>query len=252
MAKSKVKSGQIFERKEKKYLLTRQKFEDLVERLQTVMCFDDYGLHTIHTIYYDTTDFDVIRHSVSKPKFKEKLRLRSYGQATADSQVFLELKKKVAGITYKRREKLVYDQALSFLQGQTLDKASQILREIDYYQQQEVLQPKVLISYDRLAMFHKKDADFRITFDQNIRYSLTGFDLTQTDSIAKSALTDDDTILMEIKISGSFPLEISRMLSELDIYQGKFTKYGNIYHQAIAPHYYQEKNIKFNFSRKGK
>ncbi|GAX47814.1 polyphosphate polymerase domain-containing protein [Pseudolactococcus reticulitermitis] len=241
MAKSKVKNGQIFERKEKKYLLTRQKFEKLVEMLQTVMCFDDYGLHSIHTIYYDTSDFDVIRHSVSKPKFKEKLRLRSYGQATVDSQVFLELKKKVAGITYKRREKLAYDQALDFLQGQEINKESQILREIAYYQQQEVLQPKALISYDRLAMFHKKDADFRITFDQNIRYSLTEFDLMQANLIAQNALTDDDTILMEIKVSESFPLEISRILSELDIYQSKFTKYGNIYHLAIAPHYYQKK-----------
>jgi SPX domain protein involved in polyphosphate accumulation len=127
MAKVKVKSGQIFERKEKKYLLTRDKFEALIKRLQDHMSFDDYGLHTIHTIYYDTSEFDVIRHSVSKPRFKEKLRLRSYGQATADDQVFLELKKKVAGVTYKRREKLPYQQALSFLQSQEIAKKIQIL-----------------------------------------------------------------------------------------------------------------------------
>ncbi|GFH42238.1 molecular chaperone [Lactococcus hodotermopsidis] len=247
MAKVKVKSGQIFERKEKKYLLTRDKFDCLVERLQPYMSFDDYGLHTIHTIYYDTSDFDVIRHSVSKPKFKEKLRLRSYGQPTNDSQVFIELKKKVAGITYKRREKLIYGQAQAFLKGRQIDKKSQILNEIDYYQKQEPLQPKVLISYDRLAMFGKNDPDFRITFDQNIRYSLTEFDLTQADSITQELLTDANTILMEIKISECFPLEISRLLSELDIYQGKFTKYGNIYKEIIAPIYYQEKEKNYAF-----
>lgn len=241
MAKVKVKSGQIFERREKKYLLTRDKFELLVKQLQAYMDFDDYGLHTIHTIYYDTSDYDVIRHSTSKPKFKEKLRLRSYGQPTEEGQVFLELKKKVAGITYKRREKLAYQQALDFLQGKTIDKESQILNEMTHYQGQAPLQPKVFISYDRLAMFHKNNPDFRITFDQRVRYSLKEFDLMQADSIVQNPLTDEDTILMEIKIHESFPLEISRMLSKLDIYQGKFTKYGNIYEEFIAPQYYQDK-----------
>jgi hypothetical protein len=98
-------------------------------------------------------------------------------------------------------------------------------------------------------MFHQKDADFRITFDQNIRYSLTEFDLTQADAISQAPLTDRETILMEIKISESFPLEISRILSELDIYQGKFTKYGNIYKQVIAPDYYQNKRLVTTFTQ---
>ncbi|MDR0921867.1 MAG: polyphosphate polymerase domain-containing protein [Lactobacillales bacterium] len=241
MAKSKVKEGQIFERKEKKYVLTREKFSKLINLFEKHMDFDDYGLHTINTIYYDNSDYDVIRHLVSKPKFKEKLRLRSYGQLGKKGEVFLELKKKVAGITYKRREKLSYEDSQRFLNHEPIAKESQILNEINYYQNQNELQPKVLVSYDRLAMSHRHYPDFRITFDQNIRYSLNEFDLTQVNEIKQQYLIDEDTILMEIKIAGSFPLEISRILSKLNIYQGKFTKYGNIYKEVIEPQYYQNK-----------
>ncbi|SJZ48205.1 VTC domain-containing protein [Pilibacter termitis] len=244
--KVRVKEGQIFERKEKKYVLTKEQFEQLVAHLTQYMSFDDYGEHTIHTVYYDTTDYDVIRHSVSKPRFKEKLRLRSYGKATYDGEVFLELKKKVAGVTYKRREKMPYCEAIEFLSKQGSERKTQILNEIGYHQRQFSVKPVVLISYDRLAMYHKKDSDFRITFDKNIRYSLSEFDLTRADDIDQTALTDSDTVLMEIKISDSFPLEISRILSLLDIYQGKFTKYGNIYKSAIAPNYYEGKLKQMN------
>jgi hypothetical protein len=236
MAKAKVKSNEVFERKEKKYLITLTKYEELLERLQEFMEIDHYGLHTIHTIYYDTKNLEVIRHSVDKPKFKEKMRLRSYGLATNDSQVFLELKKKAGGVTYKRRVALTYQEAKNFLNfGVKPTNSSQIFKEIEWYTQQQQLEPKTLISYDRLALKGKEDENFRITFDHQIRYSLTDFDLTSVDKDKQTLLMDQPLILMEVKIFEAFPLSISRLFSELQIFQNKFTKYGNVYHWLLFP-----------------
>ncbi|MBS7578102.1 MULTISPECIES: polyphosphate polymerase domain-containing protein [unclassified Enterococcus] len=242
MAKAKVKTGTIFERREKKYLLTKVKFNLLMAELEKYMTVDEYGLHTIHTVYYDTDDFDVIRHSVSKPKFKEKLRLRSYGQAEKSSPVYLELKKKVAGVTYKRRVALDYQTAQNYLKyGRKPSQMNQVFKEIDYYMQQQVLKPKVLISYDRLALSGLSDPDFRITFDQNIRYSLSSFDLTAIADEYETPLVRSDEILMEVKILGAFPLEISQLFSKLAIFQNKFTKYGNVYQWILYPEWEKQK-----------
>ena len=52
--------------------------------------------YNIYNIYYDTDNSDVIRHSISKPYYKEKLRLRSYYiPNNSNDKVFLELKRKL-------------------------------------------------------------------------------------------------------------------------------------------------------------
>ena len=64
---------------------------------------DAYGAYTICNIYYDTGDWRLIRKSLEKPVYKEKLRVRSYGVPMGDDKVFVELKKKYDGVVYKRR-----------------------------------------------------------------------------------------------------------------------------------------------------
>lgn len=54
---------------------------------------DEYGEYTICNVYLDTANDDLIRRSVEKPVFKEKLRVRSYGvasQFTACEQIRIE------------------------------------------------------------------------------------------------------------------------------------------------------------------
>ena len=87
-----------FKRFEMKFLLNTGQFEALVPKLMECMEPDKhcrYGKnYTIYNIYYDTPDNHLIRASLSKPYYKEKLRLRSYSSPTTlDSKVFLELKK---------------------------------------------------------------------------------------------------------------------------------------------------------------
>ncbi|MBQ6465678.1 MAG: VTC domain-containing protein [Oscillospiraceae bacterium] len=60
------------------------------------------GRSTVTSLYLDTPDCRIIRNSIEAADYKEKLRLRSYGTASADSGVFLELKKKFGGVVYTR------------------------------------------------------------------------------------------------------------------------------------------------------
>lgn len=221
-----------FKRVEKKYLLSREKYEQLIKRMEPYMQMDEYGLHTICNIYYDTDQFDLIRTSIEKPPYKEKLRLRSYGVPDKGGKVFLEIKKKWKGVVYKRRIALTLEEAEDYLtKGRPLPKDGQIEREIDYFIKFYQPKAKMYIAYDREAYFGKEDSSIRITFDQNIRSREEDLKLEQGD--AGKLLLERGCRLMEIKISGAFPMWMANILSELKIYPTSFSKYGNIYKNSL-------------------
>ena len=85
-----MKDQMIFKRYEMKYMLNRRQFEELKEELEQYMIADEHGKSTICSLYFDTPTFLLIRRSLEKPVYKEKLRLRSYGVADADTIVFVE------------------------------------------------------------------------------------------------------------------------------------------------------------------
>ena len=93
----------VMKRYELKYLLSAEQTAYLKKSLEGHMMLDQYGRTSIASLYYDTPNYRLIRASVEKPLFKEKIRLRSYGLATPQSHVYLELKRKAYGIVYKRR-----------------------------------------------------------------------------------------------------------------------------------------------------
>lgn len=71
----------VFKRVEKKYRIDvaeRAAVEAAAERLMAV---DDYGRTRITSLYLDTPERFMIARSVEKPLYKEKLRLRAYGDA---------------------------------------------------------------------------------------------------------------------------------------------------------------------------
>lgn len=221
-----------FKRYEKKYLLNRKQYESLLQGLQPYMQLDQYGLHTICNIYYDTDQFDLIRTSIEKPPYKEKLRLRSYGVPAEGGKVFLEIKKKWKGVVYKRRIAMTLEEAENYLEkGKALPGDGQIEREIDYFVQFYNPKPKMYIAYDREAYFGKEDNALRITFDRNIRSREEDLQLELGD--AGKLLLDREYRLMEIKVSGAFPMWLAHILSELEIYPTSFSKYGNIYKQNV-------------------
>lgn len=223
-----------FKRYEMKFMLTQEQFDSLIPKLLEYMNPDDHCQngkdYSIYNIYYDTLDHDLIRHSLSKPYYKEKLRLRSYKLLTSpNDKVFLELKKKIGGIVNKRRAVLTLQEADDFIKlGKrpvTMNPMTkQVVNEIKYFLSHNDVDPAVYIGYKRLAFFGKEDKDFRVTFDYDITTRRT--DLSLEKASYGDLLIDKGQYLMEVKLSNSVPMWLSTTLSGLLIYRTGFSKYG--------------------------
>lgn len=218
----------VFNRYEKKYLLNEDTYQILQRKLEPYMAMDQYGVHNIRNIYFDTETDELIRTSIEKPVYKEKFRLRCYGEPKEDSEVFLEIKKKYKGIVNKRRITMPKWEAERYLlEGIKLEKDSQIFREIDYMIKHYNVSPKLYLSYDRIALFGKEDSKLRITFDQNIRSRRQHLDIA--DDTNTEQMLEQGMYLMEVKIKDVLPMWFVDILSELQLRNVSFSKYGRIY-----------------------
>ncbi len=223
-----------FKRYELKYLLSRQEKERLQEVMASCMRLDKYGRTTIRNIYFDTDTFRLIRRSLEKPAYKEKLRIRSYQRAGSQDPVFVELKKKYKNVVYKRRLVLPEHQAAaSFREGRALPVRSQIGDEIQYFREYyQPLRPAVFLSYEREAYYALDGSDFRVTFDENILYRDEDFSLGS--DVYGAPLLGEGKTLMEIKTSGGIPLWMSHWLTKEQIFKTSFSKYGSAYQHMLA------------------
>lgn len=220
----------VFQRIETKYLLTKTKQEEFLNEIEPYMQLDEYGLHTICNIYYDTPQYELIRRSIEKTKYKEKLRLRSYGVPDNSQEVYIEIKKKYQKVVYKRREGVTMREADAYLNhGIKPSKDSQILHEIDYFMQHYKPEGKLFLAYDRMAYFGREDSSIRITFDRNIRSREYDLDLRKGDY--GELLFENGEQIMEIKVGQAMPIWLADSLAKLEIYPVSFSKYGRIYKQ---------------------
>lgn len=224
----------VFKRYEKKYLIDSEQYNAALGFLSYNTVPDEYGKSTVCSIYYDTPDKRLIRASIEKPVYKEKLRLRSYGVPTDRDRCFLELKKKYKGVVYKRRIATDYASAVLYMNGNTNAlKESQIRNEIDYFKNYYgVLVPTVDLFYNRTAFYDRNDRNVRITFDSDIL--MRSYELDLKNGIYGDRILEDGMYLMEIKTVGAMPYWVSVMLSELNMYPVGFSKYGTAYKNILT------------------
>lgn len=232
---------EVFNRYEHKYMLDRKNFEKAMKILDEHMDMDshnkDHIPYTIINIYFDTPDDYLIRTSLAKPVYKEKLRLRSYGVPDEESEVFLEIKKKFRGIVNKRRTKLKLSEAYRFVETKKAPEQKeymnmQVIRELEYFMKTYDVSAKVVLAYDRIAYFEKNNKDLRISFDMNIRSRR--YDLALEKGDHGDLLFSDDVYVMEIKTSLAKPLWLTHMLTDLGLKRNSFSKYGTEYKKMIS------------------
>lgn len=225
----------VFKRYELKYMLTLEQKEKVLLTMAPYMKPDKYGRTTIRNIYYDTDTYLLIRRSIEKPVYKEKLRIRSYGRAEPDSTVFVELKKKYKHIVYKRRISLPEKEATEWIAGERhCHKNTQISEEVDYFlDYYKTLHPAAFLSYEREAFYANDGSDFRVTFDDNVLCRLENLSLES--EVYGTPILPEGKVLMEIKCSCGIPLWMAHILSEEHIYKTSFSKYGTAYKTIIFP-----------------
>lgn len=230
-----MKDQFVFKRYELKYLITEEQKKFIVEAMEPYMEADAHGRSTISNVYYDTPDFLLARRSIEKPVFKEKLRMRSYGTANADSKIFVELKRKSESVVYKRRISMREPEAKRWMErgvravdSEEAQKQGQMIRELEYFRQMyKGLGPAVYLSYEREAFYSKEDSGFRVTFDENILWR--DYDLSLCKGPGGEAILPPGTVLMEIKTGTAIPLWMTALLTENHIYKTSFSKYGRAY-----------------------
>ena len=221
-----------FKRIEKKYLLSEAQYDALFERIGAHLRPDEYGRSTVMSLYLDAPDFRIIRGSIDAVDYKEKLRLRSYGTAAADSKVFLELKKKCGGVVYKRRAAMSLTEAERYLRTGIKPFVSQIMSEIDWAMRLYGRpKPQAMIACEREAWFDEEHPDLRLTFDRNIRYRENELRLSR--GSAGIHLLPERTVLLEIKTAGAMPLWLAQALDAEGVLPGSFSKYGAAYTRML-------------------
>jgi SPX domain protein involved in polyphosphate accumulation len=235
--------SQVFNRYEKKYLLDEDTYHRVQERLAGHMVADKFGdgdgSYVIHNLYLDTDDDWFIRDSLQHPRYKEKLRLRCYGELDNRSPIYFEIKKKVNRRVNKRRVILTMPEIMTFIETHQppadSDQNEQVLKEIAYILDGKSPYPKVMLSYDRKAYFVPQDNDLRVTFDTNIRARRTELDFDH-ESYGRLVLPPKKYI-MEVKFGYAYPLWLARVFSELGLSRINYSKYGNEYRQYLHNRY---------------
>ena len=220
------------QRIEMKYVLNKEQLSFLRDAIDEYMEIDKYGKTTILSLYYDTPDYRLIRNSIEKPIYKEKIRVRSYGLNDGNSNVFLELKRKAKGIVYKRRITTNNETIEKFFNYESnIDDHSQIAKELvafrDHYR---LLKPSFMVIYDRTA-YEEIDGDLRLTIDENPRYRVDNLNFASSSD--GTSLLDEGSAILEIKIQEVMPLWLAKLLSKGKIYKTSFSKVGEAYKKEI-------------------
>lgn len=228
----------IFDRVEKKYLITAEKRDNIINALKKHMKEDKYHTSTVFNIYFDTDNYDLIIKSMERPEFKEKLRARSYG---GYDKVFFEIKTKLKGkdmnYGYKRRVLVTHKDYDKFVLGKNtmqelaakkIEQPSdmQIAKEVDYLVEHFNLKPRIIVYYDRTSFI--TDNGLRVTFDENLSFRNRNLKFFRK-SNDKHYFNDEKNIIMEIKANGVMPLWLVKILSENKAYPQSFSKIGSVY-----------------------
>jgi hypothetical protein len=222
----------FFQRYEQKYLLDAFQYAQFMSVLNEFVRADTYGLSTIYSVYYDNDAFGIARNSPRKSVYKEKLRLRSYGIPQPGDTVYLELKKKLKGVTYKERIPLLFtgmEQCLNFKADSY--PRNYIFNELDWVLHYYKPFPQFMVCYDRRSFREREDKTLRITFDTNIRWRASGLDFSL--GPYGSPMIGENEYLMELKVANSIPPYLAAHLSRLKIFPVSFSKYRTAYESLI-------------------
>ena len=225
---------EVFNRYELKFPMNLATYSELIKKVEPHFIADAYGdaegFYSITNLYFDTWDNFFHEQNVNREPFRQKLRLRTYGDAMLDDSCYVEIKKKYNGLSNKRRTSMKLRDAYAFLGmegdqiGKTVENSNDyVLQEIDYFKNYYHLEPKTIISYDRKALHREDDCDVRVTFDKNLRTRTK--DLRLEHGNYGDMFTPEDFIVMEVKVADCIPLWFAEIVDQFGLTGLKFSKY---------------------------
>ncbi|OQX79929.1 MAG: hypothetical protein B6D64_04000 [Bacteroidetes bacterium 4484_276] len=231
-------------RNEFKYMVRYDHLESLRKSILSYVDYDShtpdsdsFGEYTVRSIYFDTYKLEYYYEKRMGIKMRKKIRIRSYndlaGYKDQNPKVFLEVKRKIDNFIAKDRSSVDWNNLNAvlttgdvekYINGNGANGDYDNARRFFYYMKGKLLQPLVLIVYEREAFFSKFDPYFRVSIDKNIRSM--GFpeisDLFVNQGLDPSFY---DYFVLEIKFSGAFPSWMADVLFRHKLTREAVSKY---------------------------
>src|SRR5699024_8427949 len=129
---------EIFRRKEQKYLITKDQYDKLVNRISPKKHSDKNGIEEKYTV--TSLSYESQYKKKNKLRYRQTLRLRVYDDTDENGTAFFEIKQKHKKVVNKRRMLLPLKEAKRYL-SQNLHHPllnyetsnEQVMREIHYF-----------------------------------------------------------------------------------------------------------------------
>ena len=229
-------------RYEYKYFVPYNLLLHLRAVLQPFMELDNYaqqqgGEYTVRSIYFDTLDWECYFQKMAGVKQRNKVRLRGYNSGSLDSQVFLEIKKKIGEPLHKHRAALSYADAQQVLLGKspdevvfTTNKSADAATEAQrflYHVHARRMRPVLTVIYERepyQATFLDQENDLRITCDKNLR-AVAWPALDELFEERQALPASPQHFILEIKFNRYLPNWIKAILRSLGLIRSSASKY---------------------------
>lgn len=222
-----------------KFVITREQRDLLMPVLLPHLRADvnagDNAFYPIISLYYDNPDRDCYWEKIRGQKSRRKMRVRVYG--SLDGKVpptsFIEVKHKCDSRIVKRRAQMPLEAALTVGSGEDIDlpldfAAQKVVTEVHGLVHHRGFRPHCCMRYDRQAFADVNPAsDLRITFDTGIGYRMDNLTPVPDDRNFSQYLLQEGESVMEVKVIGSVPYWLPRMLGDAGCLLTSHSKYCN-------------------------
>lgn len=227
------------DRFEMKFLIDTDVRDRLLPKLMPHLRADENAgegaFYPIVSVYYDTPERDCYWEKIRGAKSRRKLRVRVYGSldGALPPTCFVEVKHKCDGRGVKRRVRVSLEDALTIAAGKPVSTPlsevdQRIVEEVHQLVHRRGFQPSICMRYDRQA-FAGSDpsSDLRITFDTGIGYRFDHLTPVPDDRDFQMYLHAEGVSVMEVKVIGSVPYWLAKMLAENGCILQSHSKYCN-------------------------
>ncbi|MDD3813703.1 MAG: polyphosphate polymerase domain-containing protein [Desulfocapsaceae bacterium] len=207
-----------FSRFEFKYVLPQDLRQELERELKYFLEFDPYVLtqpkhqYFVRSLYFDDPFNTCFRDKVDGLHTRSKFRVRTYTDDPSDgTPQFMEIKGRYNNLVLKNRTPLDSHNGIKYESGDLLVSTllrimsqGDVRRKFEYDLYRKRLRPVALVDYVRRPYVSRFDPEFRLTFDSELRGTMTRSLFPGTGSSQPRRLLPGYTV-MEVKFRRHIP-----------------------------------------------
>lgn len=226
------------QRFELKYIIEESVALAVRDYVSTQLELDEFSVgkpnysYPVHSLYLDSDDLYLYQSTVNSEKNRYKLRLRFYNDQP-DTPVFFEIKRRVDNAILKQRGGVKRPAVDCLLAGHMPEPAHSTSKEPSHLfalqRFRELMtrlgaKPKVHVAYLREAWLPHDGNSVRVTMDRQVRDDPEPTSRLST-QMKNPVLVFGDSVILEIKFTGSFPLWLADMVRAFNLRPCSAAKY---------------------------